>query len=103
MNPTMAAGALAGIEPPDLDVRVYQVGPVDSLKDWLVSVGFVSRGGGAQMQPYRAGAVTGLKVCESTMIFPGCSVYILRGRRVYQLTAGSVEGEAMVRSLVLLP
>lgn len=103
MNPTMAAGDLAGIEPPDLEVRVYQTGVVDSLKSWLVSVGFASVDSGAVVQPYRNASVSGLKICQSTMIAPGCSVYILRGGRVYQLTPISLEGEAMIETFALLP
>ena len=53
MNPTMARGDLAGIEPPDLEVRVYQVGGGSSLENWLVSVGFVSANSGAVGQSYR--------------------------------------------------
>jgi hypothetical protein len=101
MNPTMAAGDLAGIEPPDLEVRVYQVGAVDSLKSWLVSVGFASADNGAVGQPYCNALVSGLKVCQSTMIAPGCSVYVLRSGRVYQLTPISLEGEAMIETFAL--
>jgi hypothetical protein len=101
MNPTMAAGDLAGIEPPDLEVRVYQTGAVDSLKSWLVSVGFASAD--SVVQPYRNASVSGLKVCQSTMIAPGCSVYVLRSGRVYQLTPISREGEAMIETFALLP
>jgi hypothetical protein len=103
MNPTMATGALAGIEPPDLEVRVYQAGAVDSLKSWLVSVGFAAVDSGAIVQPYRHASVSGLKVCQSTMIAPGCSVYVLRSGRVYQLTPISREGEAMIETFALLP
>jgi hypothetical protein len=102
MNPTMAAGDLAGIEPPDLEVRVYQAGGVDSLKNWLVSVGFASADGGAVVQPYQTASISGLKVCQSTMIAPGCSVYVLRNGRVYQLTPLSREGEAMIKTFALL-
>lgn len=104
MNPTIAAGVRAGIEPPDLEVRVYQAGAVDSLKSWLVSVGFASSSdSGADAQPYRNASVSGLKVCQSTMIAPGCSVYVLRSGRVYQLTPFSLEGEAMIETFALLP
>jgi len=101
MNPTMAAGALAGVEPPDLEVRVYEAGGGDSLKSWLVSVGFVDSG--TVSQPYRNASVSGLKVCQSTMIAPGCSVYVFHSGRVYQLTPISREGEAMIETLALLP
>jgi hypothetical protein len=103
MNPTMAAGALAGIEPPDLEVRVYQAGAVDSLSSWLVSVGFASVDSGAVVQPYRNANISGLQVCQSTMIAPGCAVYILHRGRVYQLTSISQEGEAMGETFALLP
>lgn len=103
MNPTMAKGDFAGIEPPDLEVRVYRAGAADSLQSWLVSVSFVAVDGGTSTQPYRNASVSGLKVCQSTMIAPGCSVYILRGGRVYQLTPISREGEAMIETFVLPP
>ncbi len=103
MSPTMARGDLAGIEPPDLEVRVYQVGTVDSLKSWLVSVGFASGDSGAVAKPYRNANVNGLEVCQSTMIAPGCSIYVLHDSRVYQLTAISREGEAMIDTFALLP
>ena len=73
MNPTMAGGDLAGIEPPDLAVRVYRAGAVDSLQGWLVSVGLASAGEGAVTRPWRNASVSGLKVCRATMIASGCS------------------------------
>jgi hypothetical protein len=102
MNPTMAAGDLAGIEPPDLEVRVYQAGAVDSLESWLVSVGFASASSGVFVRPYRNASVSGLKVCQSTLIAPSCAVYVLHSGRVYQLTPISLEGEAMIETFALL-
>jgi hypothetical protein len=100
MNPSMAKGALAGLEPSDLAVRVYQQPGVNSLKEWLTSVGLLNEG--ATSQPYVNGKVEGVKVCQSTLIAPGCSMYILRNGRVYQLTPNSREGEAMVETFALL-
>jgi hypothetical protein len=102
MNPTMAAGALAGIEPPDLEVRVYRAGAADSLRSWLVSAGFASVGSSA-VQPYQNASVSGLEVCQATLIAPGCSVYVLHSGRVYQLTPMSREGEAMSETFAPLP
>ena len=99
MNPTMAKGALAGIEPPDLELRVYQARAVNSLKSWLTSVGLLNDG--TISQPYRNANVSGLKVCQSTLIAPGCSVYVLHDSRVYQLTPSSREGEAMLETFAL--
>jgi hypothetical protein len=103
MNPTMATGALAGIEPPDLNVRIYRVESVDSLKNWLASVGLATVDNGATVEPYRSGDVNGLRVCQATMVAPGCSVYVLHRGRVYQLTPSSQEGQAIMKTLVLLP
>jgi hypothetical protein len=103
MNETMAAGALAGIEPPDLEVRVYRAAATDSLKRWLAAVGFASAESLALSRSFRNASVRGLKVCRATMIAPGCSVFVLRGDRVYQLTAISREGEAMVETFALAP
>lgn len=100
MNPTMAAGGLAGIEPPDLEVRVYRA-EADSLESWLVSVGFASAESIAAAQPSRNAGVSGLRVCQTTMIAPGCSVYLLHGGRVYQLTPISLEGEAMIETFAI--
>ncbi len=101
MNPIMAKGALAGVEPPDLEVRVYQAGAMDSLKSWLASVRFDHSG--AAIQPFRNASIDGLKVCQEALIAPGCSVYVLHKARVYQLTPVSREGEAMVETFALLP
>ena len=103
MNPTMAAGALAGIEPPDLEVRVYQAGAVDSLMSWLVSAGFASASSGTIVQPYHTISVSGLEVCQSTLISPGCSVYVLRSGLVYQLTPISRMGETMIETFTPIP
>jgi hypothetical protein len=102
MNPTMAAGALAGVEPPDLAVRIYQAEAVDSLQSWLRAVGLASAASGATAQPYRNAHISGLKVCQATMLAPGCSVYVLHNDRVYQLTPISREGEAMLETFALL-
>jgi hypothetical protein len=96
MNPTMAAGDLAGIEPPDLEIRVYSARAAQSLEDWLRSVEFVSVQQGAVGERYRIGGIDGLRICQSTMIAPGCSIFVLRQGSVYQMTAASLEGEAIL-------
>ena len=103
MNPTMATGALAGREPPDLDVRIFESAKQDSLKAWLMSVGFASAEDEPSIQPYRNAAVSGLRVCHSTLVAPGCSIYVLHERFVYQLTTISREGEAMLETFSLSP
>ncbi len=99
MSPTMAKGALAGVEPPDLELRIYKAGAASSLKTWLTAVGFLNDG--TTSQSYRNANVSGLKVCQLTLIAPGCSVYVLHDGRVHQLTPSSQEGEAMLETFVL--
>ena len=101
MNPTMAAGDLAEIEPPDLEVRAYEAGTVTSLKSWLDSVGFAGAHNGFVDEPYRKGGIEGIEVCRTTMAAPGCSIFVLHGDTVYQLTPMTAEGEAMMETLVL--
>lgn len=99
MNPTVARGDQSGIEPPDLEVRVYQVvGVVDSLKRWLGTAGFLDSGSFAQ--PY---GNNGQKICKSTMIFPNCFIYFLNKARVYQLTPFTQAGESIIETFLLLP
>jgi hypothetical protein len=103
MNPTMAAGGLAGVEPPDLEVRVYPAGTAESVENWLLEARFATAETVKAARPFHKDGVAGLQVCASTMIAPGCSVYVLRGDRAYQLTAASREGEAMIETFELTP
>jgi hypothetical protein len=45
----------------------------------------------------------GKSVCQSTLIAPCCSRYVLRGERAYLLTAMSAEGEATAETVRLVP
>jgi hypothetical protein len=103
MNPTMARGALAGHEPPDLQVRVYDAAGAASLPAWLISTRLASADAVAVAAPNAIGAIGGLKVCRQDMIAPACSVFILHRDRVYQLTAISTEGERMIDTFTLSP
>ena len=101
MNPTMASGDLSGIEPPDLEIRVYEAKEGYSLEGWLDSVASALVEREADTRPYKNGNVSGLQICRRTMIAPGCSVYVLGRGRVYQLTPSSVEGELMISTFAL--
>jgi len=102
MNPTMAAGDLAGIEPPDLQLRVYRAEGAPSLAAWLAAAGFLPAGGRSAAKSVGRGGVDGLEVCAATLVAPGCSIYVLGRGRVYQLTPISREGEAMIETFELL-
>jgi hypothetical protein len=74
---------------------------VRSLAEWLTAVGFASKG--AELHSYHTGEVGGVKLCHTTLLAPGCSVYVLHDGCVYQLTPGSREGERMIETFVLMP
>lgn len=102
MNPDMARGELAGIEPPDLSVRVFKdasVNSVDSLLAWLRTTGLSSLEGDS-IKSYQNGNVNGVNICFSTLLAPGCSVFVIDNGFIYQLTALGSEGEAMIDSFV---
>jgi hypothetical protein len=101
MSPVVAASDLGDREPADLEIRVYKVGQIASLERWLTSNGLLSAGD--TVQPFQAATVSGVEVCASTMLAPGCSYFVLGGGRIYQLTPATQEGEAMMDTFTLLP
>lgn len=96
MNPTMAAGDLAGLEPPDLEVRVYAREPTTSLESWLLAARFATAESLSSARPWPVDGQGGLWICQSTLLAPGCSGFVAIGDRVYQLTPATVTGESMV-------
>jgi hypothetical protein len=102
MNPVMAGGGLAGREPPDLEVRVYDASGADSLPAWLSSSPLASADAVAAAEPYRIGPLAGLKVCRQDMLAPGCAIFLMHARRIFQLTAISAAGERMIDSFTLI-
>jgi hypothetical protein len=100
-NPNIAESALAGNDAPDLEVRVFESGPLSSLESWMNSVGVIAAGDGKTTRPYQNASASGLEVCESTMLAPGCTIFIAGNERVYQLRFTTLEGEMMAGSFSL--
>ncbi|MFO1152889.1 MAG: hypothetical protein U1E42_04350 [Rhodospirillales bacterium] len=101
MNPVMAGGALAGREPPDLEVRVYDAAAATSLSSWLQGARFASAEVLAAATPRPINGHDGLRVCRQDLVAPGCAIFVFQGGRVYQLTAISAEGEKIIDSFAL--
>lgn len=102
MNPDMAKGELAGIEPPDLSIRIFKdasINSVDALENWLRTVGLFTDGESG-VESYQNGSVNGLKICFSALLAPGCSVFVVNNGFIYQLTPLGSEGEAIMDSFV---
>jgi hypothetical protein len=97
------ASDVAELEPPDLEIRVYDAKGTASLENWLTWAGLLPKEGGVSSKPFQTSHVSGLQLCVSTMIFPGCSNFVLGKDRVYQLITSSQVGEEMVGTFTLIP
>ncbi|MGC1377188.1 MAG: hypothetical protein WA821_13235 [Anaerolineales bacterium] len=100
INPGAASSDIAELEPADLEVRIYDAAGETSLDRWLTSVGLTS---GSNSQPFQTANVSGIKLCSSTMIAPGCSFFVISNIGIYQLRPTSLEGEDMIKSFMLVP
>ncbi|GKS70351.1 hypothetical protein W03_23550 [Nitrosomonas sp. PY1] len=103
MNPHTASGQLSGIEPADLELKVYRmIHSHLSLKDWLRNSSLSPEMDGDVIKNFQTKHINGLEVCGATMVFPGCSIYILHTRFIFQLTPGSRAGQIMIESFEFL-
>ncbi|MEQ1720691.1 MAG: hypothetical protein ABL887_06220 [Nitrosomonas sp.] len=103
MNPHMASGQLSGIEPADLELKIYRMAQSHlSLKDWLRSSGLVPEIDDATIKNFQTKHINGLEVCGTTMIAPGCSIYTLHTPFIFQLTPGSQAGQTMMGNFEFL-
>ena len=103
MNPVSAASDVAEFEPADLEIRTYMAGQSASLEAWLALNGLVPADGSVPGKPFRKAHVSGVEVCASTMIAPGCSYFVRGSAWVYQLIPATLEGEAMLDTFMLIP
>jgi hypothetical protein len=101
INPVAASSDIADLEPADLEIRVYDPKGATSLEQWLASVKL--NGDGFSSKEFKTNNISGLKVCVSTMIFPGCSYFVMNNNRVYQLITVTLEGEDMFNSFTFVP
>lgn len=103
MNPHMASGQLSGIEPADLELKIYRMNQShSSLKHELKDLGVVPEMNGAVIKSFRTKHINGLEVCATTMVTPGCSIYTLHTHFIFQLTPGSQAGQIMMENFEIL-
>ena len=100
LSPELASSDTPELEPPDLDLRVFDAQGAVSLEGWLNSVDLMNSDSDEEFQTEK---ISGLEICSSTMIFPGCSYFFFGNGWAYQLTPASLVGEAMVNTFSLLP
>jgi hypothetical protein len=99
-SPKAASSDIAELEPADLEIRIYEAAGTTTLDAWLNSVGLMA---GSNAKPFKTTNVSGVELCASTMIAPGCSYFVMSNDRVYQLRPSSLEGENIIKSFKLLP
>jgi hypothetical protein len=108
MNPVTASSDIVELEPADLEIRVHSAGEIQvqdssGVESWLTSNGLLPADGSVQPTPFQTDHVSGVKVCASTMIAPGCSYFVTGSGWFYQLIPVTLEGEAMVNTFTLIP
>ncbi len=97
LRPEMSKAVEEGLEPADLEIYVFPLGDTSSLESWLKSNEFLD---GAFVHRR---IESGVEVCASTLIAPGCSYFFLGREWVYRLTPATLEGEHLVSTFRVLP
>ena len=100
MDPVTAKSEVPD-EPAALEIRFYAKAGATSLDGWLKSAALIT--GSDSQEDFKTDNVSGVMVCASTMIFPGCRYYVFGNDWVYQLTVTSLDGESMFNSFKLVP
>lgn len=101
MNPDSAASEAIEYEIPDFTIRVYSANGNASLEEWLRSTGFLE--GMSDPEPFQTAHISGLKVCQSTMMTPGCSFFVQGAGWNYQIIPATFYGEEVFQSFMLQP
>jgi hypothetical protein len=107
MNPVTASSDIVELEPADLEIRVHNAGQIQvqdssGVESWLTSNGLIPADGSVKPTPFQTDHVSGVKVCASTMIAPGCSYFVTGQGWIYQLIPVTLEGEAVVNTFTLI-
>ncbi len=97
LRPDMVNAVEEGVESADLEIHIFPLGDSLSLESWLKSNGVLE----SSFVRRRVGS--GLEICASTLIAPGCSYFFLGQGWVYRLTPATLEGENLVSTFRILP
>ena len=100
MDPVLAKSEVPD-EPAALEVRMHAKGRAADLAGWLKAAGLPSDA--KSQEEFKTGNVTGIKICESSMLFPGCRYFVFGEEWVYEMIVTSQEGEFMLNSFQVVP
>lgn len=101
LNPVIAASDLGDLEPADLEILVFAMEAEVTLDAWLATAGLLATAGNVAPPPFQTANVSGVEVCTSTMIFPGCFYFVMGRNWIYRLTPATIEGEQMLETFRL--
>lgn len=102
MNPVAANSDNPDLEPADLEVRTFPRGDAQSLAAWLQASGLLPADGSNSGKQVDKTHVSGIEVCASTMIAPGCALFVLGDAAIYQLIPATIAGEQMLDDFSIL-
>jgi hypothetical protein len=103
LNPTLAGSDTPDLEAADLEIRIFEAPQqLASAESWLAANGVVPSDGSVPVKAWQNGHVSGIEVCASTMIAPGCSYFVTGHGWIYQLTPASRQGETLLGTFTLL-
>lgn len=101
MNPVTAASDLGELEPADLEILVFDKAQATTLDSWLAANGLVAADGGVPPQSFQTAHVSGVEICPTMLITPGCFYFVMGNQWVYRLMAATIEGESMIETFQL--
>jgi hypothetical protein len=99
MNPVTAASDVVDLEPADLQIFVFSVQEVGSLDNLLT---MLLLGAADDTTQFDTSHVSGVEVCDSPMLAPGCSYFVTTGKWIFRLIPATLEGEAMKETFRLI-
>lgn len=85
---------------PVFAVQVFDIMEGRTLDQWLAARKFTSDNANIQMQPYRAGDISGIEVLSLNYMSPGRFIYVLEDRHVFRLMPVGEIGDAMLETFM---
>lgn len=96
LNPEIAASDIVELELADLEIRIFAAPEGVPLTEWLIEQKILPVDETGLRQAFPAEGINGVEVCSSMPIFPDCYFFTQYDGWIYQLTAATQTGQAML-------